>query len=124
MSARRARHAFEAIQLDAQGRESILDTFTVTKRRNADCAFDLAETLCERARKLPHHPAAFVREVNEPDEGTIMILCNITDNDLRELHKIRERIFDSKPLTPEQRISITARMDAILLRVQPVVRGG
>jgi hypothetical protein len=53
-----------------------------------------------------------------------MTMCNITDNDLRELHKIRERIFDSKPLTPEQRIAITARMDAILLRVQPVVRGG
>jgi hypothetical protein len=58
------RHAFQAVQLTEVGNESILDTFAVTKRRNADQAYEAAEALCNRARALPHRPCAFVREIN------------------------------------------------------------
>jgi hypothetical protein len=58
------RHAFQAIQMQSNGGEAILDTFTVTKRRSADEAYQLAEALCEKARRLAHRPAAFVREIN------------------------------------------------------------
>lgn len=63
---RGSRHAFEAIQLGDNGAESLLDTFTVTRHRNADEAYEAAESLCELARRLPHKPAAFVREINAP----------------------------------------------------------
>lgn len=61
---RYTRHAFEAVQLEPNGKESLLDTISVTKRRNADEAYHRAEELCEAARALPHKPAAFVREIN------------------------------------------------------------
>lgn len=55
--------AFQAVQVGRDGRESILDTFKVTKRRKADAAHKAAEKLCQSARKLKHRPAAFVREI-------------------------------------------------------------
>lgn len=61
------RHAFEAIQLSDDGRWQVLDTFTVTKRRDADEAYRRAEALCAEARALPHRPAAFVHEINPPE---------------------------------------------------------
>ena len=60
------RHAFQAIQMEPDGKEALLHTFTVTQRRTADQAYAAAEALCETARKMPHKPAAFVREVNAP----------------------------------------------------------
>jgi hypothetical protein len=60
------RHSFQAIQRESDGSESVLDTFVVTAKRTADAAYVAAEELCERARALPHRPAAFVREINEP----------------------------------------------------------
>ena len=64
------RHAFEAIQLSESGGENILDTFTVTKKRSANAAYSAAEQLCEQARRLPHKPAAFVREINATRDHT------------------------------------------------------
>lgn len=57
-------HAFEAIQLGTDGRESLIGVFRVTKTRSADEAYAEAEQLCELARNLAHRPAAFVREIN------------------------------------------------------------
>lgn len=63
------RHAFEAIQVEASGGEALLATFRVTKARTVDAAFLAAEDLCAEARKLPHKPAAFVREINAPEDS-------------------------------------------------------
>ena len=59
-----AKHYFEAVQVESSGNFAVLDTFNVTKRRTAAEAYDMAETLCEQARNMPHRPAAFVRERN------------------------------------------------------------
>ena len=56
------KHAFQAVQLDERGNESILDTFAASK--DADAAYAAAQFLCEQARALPHRPCAFVREIN------------------------------------------------------------
>ena len=57
------RHCFEAIQMEGGASEALLNTFEVTRKRSADDAYVAAEALCEKARRLPHKPAAFVREV-------------------------------------------------------------
>lgn len=59
-------HAFQAIQMERDGGEAILDTFRVTKKRSANDAFRQAETRCVLARILAHRPHAFVREINPP----------------------------------------------------------
>ena len=56
-------HAFQAVT-PGNGYETVLNTFTVTRRRTADLAHDEAEALCAKVRAWPHHPAAFVREIN------------------------------------------------------------
>ena len=58
------KQSFQAIQIERNGGEAILDTFPVTKKRNAATAYAMAESLCELARQLPHKPEAFVRETN------------------------------------------------------------
>lgn len=58
-------HAFEAVRVSRFGRENtVLGTFHVSATRSADEAYAAAEALCERARKLPGNPGAFVREIN------------------------------------------------------------
>jgi len=58
------KHYFEAVMVERYGRFSVLDTFVVTKRRDADAAYDAAEKLCDLVRSMPQAPAAFVRERN------------------------------------------------------------
>ncbi|RWA81481.1 MAG: hypothetical protein EOQ31_31545 [Mesorhizobium sp.] len=62
-------HAFEVIQLEKDGRESLLAVFRVSRSTSADDAYQAAETLCEKARSLPHRPAAFVREINAEQQA-------------------------------------------------------
>jgi hypothetical protein len=57
------KHAFQAVTA-ANGAETVLITFTVTRKRNADSAYAAAEAACEKVRAWPHRPAAFVREIN------------------------------------------------------------
>lgn len=65
---RYSHHAFEAIQIERDGTEALLSTIRVTKYRDSEIAYDIAERLCVSARQLAHKPAAFVREINGPQD--------------------------------------------------------
>ena len=56
-------HAFQAVAT-GNGYETVLNFFTVTRKRNADAAYAAAEAVCEKARA---RGAAFVREINAPE---------------------------------------------------------